>query len=703
MKQTFDLLQTPVQFAKGVGPYLASLLQKMGIKTLEDLLYHFPHRYLDRQKIYSIREAPAGAEAVVCGTLVTFGEMPLGKSRRKIFQAVFSDESGFIQAKWFNYYAKQMGKNFKKGKKAFLAGKVDFYRGEKQIVHPEIEWCDEGEEEGRAAGIVPIYPLTEGIYQKQLRRILNSALEKILPSLFETLPESLLQKYQWMTYSRALQEIHSPTLGDEVEALNLNASLAHQRLIFDEFFFLELGLALKRKGSLKEEGISLETPLSTLDSFYKTLPFKITKAQERVIQEIAKDLAQDRPMHRLLQGDVGSGKTLVAMAAALLALSAGHQVCLMAPTEILAEQHARSLAQFLEPLGISTALIKSDLSSPEKKERLQKIAEGKIQIAVGTHALIQEEVEFASLALAIIDEQHRFGVLQRAALKKKGKNPHLLVMTATPIPRTLSMTAYGDLDVSILDELPAGRKPIFTRVVYEKELFKLHQFMRQEIQKGRQAYVVYPLIEESEVLELKNATRMYERLKKEIFSDFQVGLLHGQMKGDEKEKIIQDFIQNKIQILVATTVIEVGVDVPNATLMVIEHAERFGLSQLHQMRGRVGRGAEKSYCFLVAAWPQSDLAKERLKIMCQTTDGFKIAEADLELRGPGDFLGTRQSGIPDFRIANIVRDAPLLENARKEAFGWLESDPHLTSPESQNMKKILFHRWKGRLNLAEIG
>ncbi|MBL7684709.1 MAG: ATP-dependent DNA helicase RecG, partial [Deltaproteobacteria bacterium] len=346
---------------------------------------------------------------------------------------------------------------------------------------------------------------------------------------------------------------------------------------------------------------------------------------------------------------------------------------------------------------------KGDLATSEKKKILESIAEGKTKMVIGTHAAIQEEVRFHDLALAIVDEQHRFGVLQRAELKKKGNNPHLLIMTATPIPRTLSLTVYGDLEVSILDELPAGRQSIFTRIVYEKELPKLHQFMRQEIKKGRQAYVVYPLVEESEKLDLKNATQMFQHLQNEIFPDLHLGLLHGQMKSDEKSKILQKFLQNEIQILISTTVVEVGVDVPNATIMVIEHAERFGLSQLHQMRGRVGRGAHKSYCFLSVSWPQSELAKQRLKMMCETQDGFKIAEADLQIRGPGDFLGTRQSGLPDFRIANLLRDQKILEAARKEAFAWIEKDPELNLPESQVMKQILIHRWEGRLNLSQIG
>ncbi|MFO1520126.1 MAG: ATP-dependent DNA helicase RecG [bacterium] len=703
----FEVLNTPVQYLKGVGPYLGSLFEKMGIKTLEDLFYHIPHRYLDRQKVFLISELSPGPDRVVKGQLISCGEASLGRGRRKMFQALFSDGSGYLQTTWFNYYGKSLSKQFQKGKWAWISGAADLFRGQLQMVHPEIEWADDEEQVQElvpnGGGIIPVYPLTEGFHQKKLRKIMQGAQAKFLESLSETLPPSLLNKNDLIGYKKALKEIHEPSPGSDIESLNLQSSSAHRRLIFDEFFFLELGLALKRKGALKEKGISISNSPQELSRFYASLPFEPTGAQKRAIEEINLDLSRDKPMHRLLQGDVGSGKTLVGAAAALSAISGGFQACLMAPTEILAEQHAKNLKSFLAPLDKRVLLLKSDLTGSERKERLEKIARGEVDLVVGTHALIQEGVEFKSLALAIIDEQHRFGVLQRAELKRKGNNPHVLVMTATPIPRTLAMTAYGDLDLSILDELPKGRQPILTKTVYERDRARLYEFIRKETGQGRQAYIVYPLVEESEALELKNATKMYDHLKTDVFPDLKVGLVHGQMKGEQKEEVISQFLNKEIQILVATTVIEVGVDVPNATLMVIEHAERFGLSQLHQMRGRVGRGSEKSYCFLMAAWPQSDTAKQRLKIMGETTDGFKIAEEDLNLRGPGDFLGTRQAGLPDFRIAHLIRDVSILEKARREAFSWLEQDPGLNSPDSQKMKAILMHRWKGRLNLAQIG
>ncbi len=703
MNEALEKLKTPVQFIKGVGPYLASLLEKLHIKTLEDLLYHLPERYLDRQNIEKISNLKPETQAVIEGELLTCAEVQLGRSRRRIFQAVFSDGSGLLHAKWFNYYS-NISKQFKAGRRAVLSGNVEVYRHEKQMIHPEIEWQGEGEKEEDSVahqGIVPVYPLTEGLSQKTLRKILCEALRKVEIDLFETLPENILNRHNLPDYRTSLKSLHVP-LEVDIEQLNEKRSFFHQRIIFDEFFFLELGLALKKRGEKKEERSRVEISKQDYDQFLKSLPFKPTQAQLRSIQQIEEDFQKNSPMHRLLQGDVGSGKTLVAAASASM-LMRHQQVAMMAPTEILAEQHYKNLKKFLSPLGFEIALLVGDMKAPHRKEILAKLSEGKIQMVVGTHAIIQEDVKFKNLALAIVDEQHRFGVMQRAEIKKKGENPHLLIMTATPIPRTLSLTVYGDLDVSVLDELPAGRQPIDTRLYSEKETDKIYKFIRKNLEMGRQAYFVYPLVEESEALDLKDASQMYEKLKNEIFPDYQVGLLHGKMKGEEKESTLSKFASNEIQILVATTVIEVGIDVPNANIMIVEHAERFGLSQLHQIRGRVGRGSEKSYCFLIASWPRSEVAKERLKIMCETNDGFKIAEADLNIRGPGDFLGTRQSGLPDFRIANLIRDAHLLEKARKEAFEYIDKDPLLEKPESQKLKLILQHRWKGRLNLAQVG
>jgi len=703
MQEALKVLDTPVQYLKGVGPYLAGLLEKLGIKTLEDLLYHLPHRYLDRRKTYSIRELPLGEEVVFLAKLLTSAEAKSGFSRKRIFQAIFSDSTGHIQAKWFQYYS-GFSKKFAKDHYAILSGKVEIYRGEKQIVHPEIEWLGaefDPDSFSTHTGILPVYPLTEGLQQKTLRKIVSSALDKFFS--FESLPPEIVQTYNFPSLKEAFFTLHQPKAEEDLILLEDKKTSAHRRLIFEEFFFLELALALKKKGVQHEAGVKIDASREILDQFYKTLPFIPTGAQYRTIEEILKNMNSGKPMQRLLQGDVGSGKTLVAAAAALSVIQKNYQVCFMVPTEILAEQQAKNLEKFLKPFGVSVALLKSDLPTAAKKARLKEIEEGRVQLVVGTHALIQEDVSFANLALAIIDEQHRFGVLQRAEMKKKGSFPHLLVMTATPIPRTLAMTVYGDLDVSILDELPANRKAIYTRQVYSKEISKMYQFIREQIQKGRQAYFVYPLVEASEKLDLKNATEMFEKIKRDIFPEFEVGLLHGKMRAIEKEQALQQFVNHKTQILVATTVVEVGVDVPNATLMVVEHAERFGLSQLHQIRGRVGRGSEKSYCFLVPTWPLSENAVERLKTLCKTQDGFEIAEADLNIRGPGDFMGTRQSGLPDFRIANLVRDLPLLEKARKEAFEFLQKDPDFTSATGQGVNEILKHHLNGRFQLAQVG
>lgn len=703
MQDAFEILKTPIQYLKGVGPYLASLLEKLGIKTLEDLLYHLPERYLDRQKIEKISSLKSGENQVVEAEVVAFGELALGRSRRKIFQAVFDDGTGLLHAKWFNYYSGSTAKQFKMGRKAILSGNVEFYRNERQMVHPELEWQGEqgSEEEIQHQAIVPVYPATEGLNQKTLRKIQQGAFQKYSAKLVETLPDEILARLGFLDYISALRDLHLPESGD-VNSLNEKRSKAHQRIIFDEFFYLELGLALKKKDLKVDKRERLKISQDKLELFLSKLPFQATNAQRRAIEDIAKDLKEDTAMHRLLQGDVGSGKTLVAAAAASLVLE-NYQVTLMAPTEILAEQHYKNFSRLLMALGVKVGLLTGDMKAQEKKRLLSEIADGEIQCVVGTHAIIQEGVKFKNLALVIVDEQHRFGVLQRAEIKKKGQHPHVLIMTATPIPRTLALTAYGDLDVSVLDELPAGRQSIDTRQYSERDLTKIYAFIRKNLEAGRQAYFVYPLVEESEAMDLKDATQMYEKLKKEIFPDYQVGLLHGKMKGEEKEKTLSQFAANQIQILVATTVIEVGIDVPNANIMIIEHAERFGLSQLHQIRGRVGRGSEKSYCFLIAAWPRSEVAQKRLQMMCESGDGFKIAEADLEIRGPGDFLGTRQSGLADFRIANLVRDIRWLELARKEAFSYLESDPDLAKPESQKVKAILQHRWKGRLNLSQVG
>jgi ATP-dependent DNA helicase RecG len=551
--------------------------------------------------------------------------------------------------------------------------------------------------------IVPIYSETEGLYQRTLRRLMKTILEGYADEVSSPIPSEIAERQDLIDFSEAFRRVHFPLEGESIDALNLQRSDGHRRIIFDEFFFLELGMALKKRGVALETGISFRAEGTLSQKLLNRLDFKLTRAQERVLAEIKADLEKPHPMNRLIQGDVGSGKTVVALLACLFVLECGYQAAIMAPTEVLAEQHFLNLRRWVEPLGVKVGLVTSSVKGLERENLYQRIRAGHIQLVIGTHAVIQEAVEFNRLGLAVIDEQHKFGVVQRGLLKKKGGSPDVLVMTATPIPRTLAMTVYGDLDVSLVDEMPPGRVPVETKVFPESARAKVYRIVEEEIKKGRQAFVVYPLVEESEKLDLKDATRMAEHLQKEIFPEFRVGLLHGRMKTDEKEAIMTEVQGGKIQILVATTVIEVGIDIPNASVMVVEHAERFGLSQLHQLRGRIGRGRYPSKCILLAQYRSSEEARVRLRAMEKTTDGFRIAEEDLAIRGPGEFFGIRQSGLPDFRVAHVVRDAPILIEARKEAFRIIQEDPDLAHPAHRGLKDLFIKRWKGRMELATIG
>jgi ATP-dependent DNA helicase RecG len=535
-----------------------------------------------------------------------------------------------------------------------------------------------------------------------MRRLVHGAVHEYVDSVPNGAPPEVVARLGLMNLSEALHALHAPTVDADVVALNNAASLAHRTVVFDELFYLQLGMALRRRNLVKEDGLSI-MPGPLVRQMHEVLPFRLTRAQDRVLEVIFRDMAAPHPMNRLVQGDVGSGKTIVAFCAALAALDSGYQVAFMAPTELLAEQHFRTLKPVAEQLGVSITLLTGEIKPPQKREIYGLLEQGKVEIAVGTHALIQDNVRFARLGLAIVDEQHRFGVMQRAALKKLGANPDMLLMTATPIPRTLSLTIYGDLDVSAIDELPPGRKPVATRIFHEGERQKAYQAVKEQIDKGHQAYIVYPLVEESEKMDLKAATSMADELSKTAFKGYSIGLVHGRMKGDEKDAVMQRFKAGEHQLLVSTTVIEVGIDVPNATVILIEHAERFGLAQLHQLRGRVGRGQAESFCFLLAQYTPADESIRRLRVMVETNDGFKIAEADLTFRGPGEFLGTRQSGLPDFRVANIVRDSRILEIAREEAEAWLAKDPDLTAPASRQLRATLEDRWAGRLELARVG
>jgi len=574
-----------------------------------------------------------------------------------------------------------------------VVGKVIRYRGQTEFHHPDVHPISEEEEQDRDE-LVPLYTEIDGLSQNKFQKLIDSALR--LTEFEESLPIEIVKSCGLISLEEALRQIHQPPLS-HAELLLKWRSPAQVRLIFEELFWVELNLALKKTGHQLEKALPVQAEVSRKDQLLKQLSFQLTKAQVKAFEEIRKDMARNHPMHRLVQGDVGSGKTLVALMAALEAADAGFQTALMAPTEILAEQHFRNAEKLFSPLGLKVKLLVGSLKPKERAEILEGLKSGEVHLCVGTHALIQKDVEFHQLGLTIVDEQHRFGVQQRNLLKSKAVSPHFLVMTATPIPRTLAMTVYGDLDVSIIDEMPAGRQPIVTRKAFETKRNLVTGFVRDQLSKGRQAYVVCPLVEESEAMELKNAHDEFLRIQKE-FPEFKVGLLHGKMKSKDKEEIMREFRDNQIQILVSTTVIEVGVDVPNANIIVIEQAERFGLSQLHQLRGRVGRGAHKSFCILMLGYALSEEGRRRAEIMEQTTDGFKISEADLEMRGPGEFLGTRQSGLPGFRMANLVRDLDLLQQARNAAFQWVKNDPKLKNEQSLGLKENLdkqLENWVG--------
>jgi ATP-dependent DNA helicase RecG len=700
-----DPLLTPIQYVKGVGPKLAKLFEKKGIFTIEDALYFLPRCYEDRRNLKRISELKTGRKETGFGEILLSGVAFYQNKRKRVFEAVIGDGSGVITLKWFAGNERYLIDRFKKGRRLIFSGEVRWFNHQKEIHHPDVEMVDGDIEKDylNFKRIVPIYSETEGLHQRTMRRLMKNILDGYAHELSSPIPKEIVERQDLIDFSEAFRRVHFPPEGESMDALNDHRSDGHRRIVFDEFFFLELGLALKKKGMALETGVSFRTEGYLSQRLLNHLSFQLTRAQERVWAEIKEDLERPHPMNRLVQGDVGSGKTVVALLASLYVIECGYQAAIMAPTEVLVEQHYLNLHRWVEPLGIKVALLTSSIKGSDREELYDRIRRGDIHLVIGTHAVIQEAVEFHRLGLAIIDEQHKFGVVQRGLLKKKGENPDVLVMTATPIPRTLAMTLYGDLDVSMIDEMPPGRMPVETKVFPESARERVYRIVNEEVSKGRQAFIVYPLVEESEKLDLKDATRMAERLQKDVFPEFQIGLLHGRMKSDEKEAVMMEFKEGKIQILVATTVIEVGIDIPNASVMVVEHAERFGLSQLHQLRGRIGRGRYPSKCILLAQYRSSEEARVRLRAMGRTHDGFQIAEEDLALRGPGEFFGIRQSGFPDFRVAHLVRDTPILIEARKEAFQLIREDPELAFPSHGTLKNILRRRWKGRLELASIG
>ncbi|MGA7828254.1 MAG: ATP-dependent DNA helicase RecG [Geobacteraceae bacterium] len=702
-------LETSMRFIKGVGPKMAELLARKGIQTVEDALYLLPNRYEDRRRLRRIEELRPGCVEVFFAEVKT-AEAVSGKGGRRFFEALVADESSNLVLKWFHCNPRYMKGIWQSGKRGIFTGEVVMYGSRREMHHPEVEWLKTGEDLATlVAGdpvnfgrTVPLYPLTEGLHQKSLRKVLKEVVDNYSSSVTSFVPAEIVMRRSLLPVSEAFREVHFPANDADLAALDKHATLAHRSLVFDELFFLQLGLAMKKHGTSLEEGIPFTIKHHYTRPLLKLLPYSLTAAQKRVLSEIKEDMASPGPMYRLVQGDVGSGKTVVALLSALLAVENDCQTAIMAPTELLAEQHYLNIHQLCEQLGIKVCLLSSGIRGKARAATLAAIESGEVQIIVGTQAVIQDKVEFKRLGLGIIDEQHRFGVLQRGILKKKGVNPHILVMTATPIPRSLAMTVFGDLSLSVIDELPPGRTPVATTVCFESQRSQVYRLMREEVRVGRQAYLICPLVEESEKSELKAATQVAEHLASDIFPDLRIGLLHGRLKPEEKESIMHSFKARNIDVLVATTVIEVGIDVPNATVMVVEHAERFGLSQLHQLRGRVGRGHKLSRCILLAGGKLSDEAQCRLKVMENTTDGFRIAEADLELRGPGDFLGTRQAGLPDFRVASILRDARILEEARQEAFALVEKDPGLSNGTNSLLREELLRRWGGRLELAGV-
>lgn len=696
-------LSSPLKtLGKRLGPRLISALDKKGLRRMGDILFLLPRCYEDRRRLLTIAELEPGARGVTVG-IVKVADFVPGKQGRRMFRAVVGDRSGSIAATYFNA-GPWLKSRFTVGKRIVLSGEVRATMSGREMAHPEIEPAEDLDSAGSVHfnRIVPVYPGFERGEQRSFRELASRVGEQYAHELEDPLPPELRRRLELMPLPEALRFIHFPPDSADLEALDVHQSPAHRRLAFDELFFLQLGMALKRQGVKAELGIAFDVSPTRMDKARAALPFQLTGAQARVVEELARDMAREEPMNRLVQGDVGSGKTAVAMVAAMVALQAGYQVAVMAPTEILAEQHERNFRKVLGPLGFQVGLVSASGAAKAKRQVRDAVARGDIHLAVGTHALIQQDMSFDKLGLVVIDEQHRFGVLQRHSLMSKGPKPDVLVMTATPIPRTLAMTLYGDLDLSIIDQLPPGRTPINTRVFNDKQRARVYESIASELAKGHQAYVVYPLVEESEKLDLEDATRGVEKLRA-AFPQAKVGLLHGRMKAEEKDAVMEDFREKRLDVLVCTTVVEVGVDVPNASVMVVEAAERFGLSQLHQLRGRVGRGAAASYCYLVASSARSWESTERLSVMEASSDGFVIAEKDLEIRGPGEFLGTRQSGLPELAVANLARDGDLLSMAQAEARRILARDPDMKSPEHQGLVKALEERWEGRLALARVG
>ncbi|TAL10439.1 MAG: ATP-dependent DNA helicase RecG [Nitrospirae bacterium] len=713
-KPAHRLWEFPIQYLRGVGPKKAEVLARAGIRTVEDAVWSLPWRYEDRTQIRLIENLIPGQEAVVAAEVQKAKLAVTAHKRRKLVEVTVADHTGSLHLVWFNQ--PYLAETFQAGQRLMLYGLAKPKGGrwtQLQMENPVFEILGSGPQAPAQADlvhmgrIVPIYHgremKTRTMPSDRVRAIMKALVDQYADGAVDALPPALVRGRRLLSFGEAVRAVHFPPANASLDDLNRGRTPGHRRFAFEDFLLLELALGQKRE-EVKRETRSLTYNLNQplAQRLLQALPFRLTDAQTRVLRDIHQDLAGPHPMNRLIQGDVGCGKTVVAVAAMLVAVGSGLQAALMAPTEILAEQHYLNLKNLLEPLGVSCVLLVGGRAGKKRAAALAAVAGGSAGIVIGTHALIQQGVAFHRLGLAVIDEQHKFGVLQRATLKGKGYTPDVLVMTATPIPRTLALTLYGDLDLSVIDALPPGRTPIRSFLFAENQRARAYRLIEDELAQGRQAYVVFPLVEESEKVDLQAAITGAERLQRGRFSKWTVGLIHGRMKSEAKDRVMTDFKAGRIQVLVATTVIEVGIDVANATVMLIEHADRFGLAQLHQLRGRVGRGAHQSQCLLMGPGRPSEDARRRLEALVKSHDGFVIAEEDMNIRGPGEFFGTRQWGPTDLRVANLVRDAKILEEAREEAARLLERDPGLARPEHAELKAALLRRWREKLELAAV-
>ncbi len=686
--------ETPVQYLKGIGPGRAIRLERLGIKTVQDLLYFIPRRYIDYSRLVKIKDVKIKEEVTISGKVIA---AQVKKTRRgvNVVMIAVNDGTGIITVRWFN--RPDLKKKFKINDTVVLSGKVSYYYG-KQLVNPNYEILNSDCQDSSlyAGSVIPVYPLTEGLNLWELRRAIKVAYERLADAISDSIPQYLIEKNQLLKLKDALYNLHFP------ETISIGIE-ARKRLVYEELFIFELLLALRRREVLtSQRGYIMVDKQNLTQRFLSKLPFELTGSQKRAIEEIKRDMSSPHMMNRLLQGDVGSGKTIVALYAMLIAVENGFQAALMAPTEILAEQHFISYSEKLKEIGVDNELLTGSIKGKRRNEILEGIRSGDIKMVFGTHALIEKDVEFHNLGLAVVDEQHRFGVVQRATLANKGITPDFLVMTATPIPRTLSMTIYGDLDISTLDEKPPGRKPTVTKLIRYQERAEVYQFIRKKINEKFQVFMVYPIIEESEKVDLRSATDAYNEISS-IFKEFRIGLIHGRMNNQQQMQVMEDFRSGGIDILVSTTVIEVGVDIPNAVIMVIEHPERFGLAQLHQLRGRVGRGGEESFCFLLLdRWVPAE-TYERLHYFEKNDNGFHLAEKDLEIRGPGEILGERQHGLSDLHFADLINDIDLLKKARDDAFELVKTDSGLERFEHRSLKNLIVRKYWDRLNLSRIG